>query len=143
MKTITNAELTIDHLHAEKIAKVKVSCTVNFTAIELCQMKMCPEGKLFKLKCQLWSSDRTFLERVFGGNERLFTIKKIFYFPDPTPTPSENRTFEVTLGEGVLDEDGWLGGYVDEIYGKLILLNLYTLNQVTRNTNIVKHRFDS
>jgi hypothetical protein len=31
--------------------------------------------------------------------------KRVFFFPDATPMGSETRTFEVVLGEGVLDED--------------------------------------
>ncbi len=143
MATITNAKLSIEHDHAKRLAHVTVTCTVNFTAFELCQMKTCPEVKLFRLKCQLWSLDKTIFEIIFGsGNRNLYTLSDVFYFPDPTPTLSENRTFKVTVGEGLLDEDGWEGGYVDEIYGKLNLYNLYTRNQVTRNTNVVAHRFN-
>jgi hypothetical protein len=143
MATIKNAKLSISHQHAERIANVKVTCTVEFTAFELCQMKQCPEVKLFRLKCKLWSHDTTIPEIWFGGgNETLYSFKKVFYFPDPIPTSLENRTFEAKLGEGVLDEDGWEGGFVDEIYGKLYLFNLYTRNQVTKNTNVVEHRFD-
>ena len=54
-------------------------------------------------------------------------------FIHSTATVEEN----VTLGEGVLDED-W---GTDEIYGKLILTNEYTLVQVKKKTNQVSHNF--
>lgn len=55
--------------------------------------------------------------------------------------PNLTGSFDVTVGEGVLDEDGFLGGYVDEVYGKLLLTNLYTTVTVTKTTNVVSHRF--
>lgn len=143
MAKITNRKLSIKHDHEKKLAHVKVTCTVNFNSIELCQMKLCPKARLFRLKCELWSYDVTLPEIMFGeGNRSLYTFSNVFYFPDPTPTSSEDRTFEVTLGEGVLDEDGWEGGYVDEILGKLYLFNLYTTKMVVGNTNIVSHSFE-
>ena len=50
---------------------------------------------------------------------------------------SETRTFEVVLGEGVLDED-W---GQDEVYGKLILTNLFSLVPVIKKSNVVHHSF--
>jgi hypothetical protein len=49
----------------------------------------------------------------------------------------EERSFDVTLGEGVLDED-W---GQDEVYGKLALVNLFTLVKIEKKTNTVSHHF--
>ncbi len=133
MATITNASLSLTHDHTKKTVKSVVRCTVNFTALELCQMKSCSEAKLFKLKCQLWGED----SGLTGADDFLFTYTTVFFLPDASPTGSESRTFEVVLGEGVLDED-W---GQDEVYGKLILTNLFTLVQVAKKTNVVHHSF--
>ena len=133
MASITNAVLSISHDHRKQLAVPTVKCKVKFSALELCQMKNCPEAKLFKLKCQLWGQDGF----LTGADDFLFTYSNVFYFPDSSPAATEDRTFTVTLGEGVLDED-W---GQDEIYGKLILQNLLTGNSGSRNTNVVSHSF--
>lgn len=133
MATITNAVLAISHDHTKKTARPVVKCTVNFTPLELCQMKTCAGTRLFKLKCQLWGAD----SGLTGADDFLYTYSNVFYFPDPSPTPSENRAFDVLVGEGLLDED-W---GEDEIYGKLILQNLSTMVQITKKTNEVHHSF--
>jgi len=133
MATITNASLSLAHDKHKKTVNSVVRCTVNFTALELCHMKTCKEARHFKLKCQLWGED----SGLTGADDFLFTYATVFFFPDATPAASESRTFEVLLGEGVLDED-W---GQDEVYGKLILTNLYTLVKVTKRTNVVHHSF--
>ena len=132
MATITNATLALAHDRTKKTVKATVRCNVNFTALELCQMKQCG-GNWFKLKCQLWGED----SGLTGADDFLFTYTTVFFFPDGSPTATETRTFDVVLGEGVLDED-W---GQDEVYAKLILTNLVTLVQVKKNTNTVVHSF--
>ncbi len=132
MASITNAILSIAHDHEKKTAKVKVTCNINFTSLELCQMKSC-RGNWFKLKCQLWGED----SGLTGADDFLYTLSNVFYFPDGTPTATETRTFEVVVGEGLLDED-W---GTDEVYAKLILYNLNTLVNISKNTNTVSHNF--
>ena len=133
MATITNATLSLQHDHEKKTVRATVRGTVNFTIPENCQMKACPEGKFFKLKCQLWGSE----SGLTGADDFLFTYPNVFYFPDPTPTTTESRSFDVVLGEGVLDED-W---GEDEVYALLKLVNLYTLVSVQKKTNTVSHSF--
>lgn len=133
MASITDAVLTIAHDHRKKLATPVVKCKVKFTDLELCQMKNCPKQKLFKLKCQLWGEDGF----LTGADDHLWTYSDVFYFPDPTPTATEARTFTVTVGEGVLDED-W---GQDEVYGKLILQNLLTGSSGSKKTNVVHHSF--
>jgi hypothetical protein len=133
MATITDRKLTLTHDHNKKTVRAVVTCKVNFTALELCQMKTCPDTRLFKLQCQLWGED----SGLNFGDDFLFTYSDVFFFPDPTPTTTESRTFTVVLGEGVLDED-W---GQDEVYGLLKLTNLNTLVQVKKKTNTVSHSF--
>lgn len=133
MASITNAKLTIRHDHNKKLAHATVTCDVNFTALELCQMKTCREGRHYKLKCQLWGADSGFN----GADDFLYTYGTTFYFPDGSPSATENRSFEVTLGEGVLDED-W---GQDEVFGKLLLTNLTSSAQISKKTNTVSHSF--
>ena len=133
MATITNATLNLTHDHTKKTVRAVVKCTVNFTTLELCQMKACREARFFKLKCQLWGAD----SGLTGADDFLFTYSNAFFFPDPTPAASENRSFDVLLGEGVLDED-W---GQDEVYGLLKLVNLGTLVEVKKKTNTVSHSF--
>ncbi len=133
MATITNATLALTHDHRKKTVRAVVRCNVNFTALELCQMKECAGIRFFKLKCQLWGAD----SGLTGADDLLFTYSNVFFFPDPTPTATESRTFDVLLGEGVLDED--FGQ--DEVYGLLKLVNLSTLVEVRKKTNTVSHSF--
>lgn len=134
MAFITDAHLEIAHDHRKKTARPVVTCKVYFSPFELCLMKGCPEENMFKLKCQLWGSDWP------DADDYLYTYSNLHYFPDPTPTSTESRTFDVTVGEGLLDEDGWPRPK-DEIYGKLILYNLFTGVKTARKTNVVKHYF--
>lgn len=133
MATITEAKITISHNHTKKTARPVVTCKVNFTGTELCLMKACPKQKMFKLKCQLWGED-SFLT---GADDFLYTYNTVYYFPDPTPTSPESRQFDVTVGEGLLDED-W---GQDEVYGKLILQNLFAWVKIQKKTNVVSHHF--
>ena len=134
MATITNQKLVITHNHTLKTARCVVTAKVNFTQLEMFLMT---QGLKFKMKCELWGDD----SGLTGSDDKLFTYTPAKYFPDPTSTASEAVTFDVTVGEGILDEDGFLGGYVDEVYGKLILTNLYTSVTVTKTTNVVSHSF--
>ena len=138
MATISNRALKITHDHRKNTANPVVTCTVRFSTLELCQMKNCPEARLFKLKCQLWGADISVGEWWRGSDDYLYTYNDVNYFPDPTPSASEPRTFDVTVGEGLLDED-WLG--TDEIYGLLLLYNLLTGTVIKKRTNVVSHSF--
>jgi hypothetical protein len=130
MASISNPTLTISHDHTKKTAHPVVKAKINFTQFELNQMK---QGLQFRLKCQLWGAD----SGLTGADDFLFTYANVKFYPDATPAVTEDAVFDVVLGEGVLDED--LG--TDEIYGKLILTNLFTLIEVKKNTNQVSHNF--
>jgi hypothetical protein len=127
MATITERKLTISHNHDTRTAKCTVTAKVNFTLFEFNQMR---EGLRFRLRCTLWGDD--------AANDSLqFTYPTVKMFPDGNPTRTESIKFEATLGEGVLNEDQG----VDEIYGKLTLLNTFTNQSVNGNTNVVTHSF--
>lgn len=99
------------------------------------QMTGAPSGSFFKLKCKL----RSGVGGVFDfGEDDLFTYSNIYYFPDATSAASESRTFDVSLGEGVLDED--IG--TDEVYAQFMLVNMSTGNGVNKNSNTVSHEFN-
>jgi len=129
MATLSKPSLSINHDHNKKVGKVMVTGKITFTEFEMNQMK---EGLKFKVKCALWGED----SGLTGDDDHLFTLTNK-YLPDASPTAVENYKFEVTVGEGVLDED-W---GTDEVYAKVTLINLYTLVAVSKSSNIVSHSF--
>ncbi len=131
MASITNRVLTIKHDHKRHVVHVKVTCNVNFSGLELCQIRTCPEHKMFKLKCQLWGDDPIW-------DDFLYTFPSVLYLPSAGPVATETAQFEDTVGEGLLDED-WIGK--DEVYGKLILYNLAVNTVISKNTNVIHHSF--
>ena len=133
MASLSEVKLTISHDHRKKLVTPKVVCKVNFSPIELCLMTNCPKHKMFKLRCSLWGEDGF----LTGADDFLWNYSDIYYFPDASPTTPESRTFVVTLGEGVLDED--FGK--DEVYGLLKLQNLFTGATLQKKTNVVSHYF--
>ena len=74
MATITNAVLTLAHDHRKKTVQATAKCRVNFTELELCQMKNCAGARFFKLKCQLWGED----SGLNFGDDFLFTYSQAF-----------------------------------------------------------------
>jgi hypothetical protein len=132
MPTLTNRTLTITRDPRKKTARCVVKCNVNFNALELCQMKACPKASHYRLRCRLMGEDNG-LGALINPDDVLFIYSDIFNFPDPTPTATEARTFDITVGESLLDED--IGR--DEIYGLLILTNLATNAQLKKKTNVV------
>ena len=133
MAEITDRKLTIKHDHSKNTAHAVVTCKITFTGLELCMMRACPEERMFVLKCQLWGADSGFT----GSDDFLYTYSTVFAFPDGSPSSPESRTFDVTVGESILDED-W---GKDEVYGRLILRNLFTMVEKRRHTNTVSHSF--
>ncbi len=132
MAAISGAKLTIKRDTSRNTADVKVTCKVHFTGLELCLMKLCAKSPWFKLKCQLWGAD----SGLTGSDDFLYAFAP-YYFPDGTPSATESRSFDVTVGESLLDED--LGK--DEVYGRLILTNLFNRIDTRKNTNQVTGHF--
>jgi hypothetical protein len=130
MATITNAHLAISVDSHKKTARCVVTAKVFFTAYEMREMK---EGLKYVLHCSLWGED---LGNWLNPDDYLYGYGSK-HFPDTSPTTSENVTFDVTVGVGLLDED-W---GTDEVYGLLTLRNLYTGNKVKAKTNVIKRKF--
>jgi hypothetical protein len=133
MASILNRVLTLKRDREKHTVRAIVKCDIRFTDLELCQMKSC-QVRHYKLRCELWGKELGLAEQIFfGSDDYLFTYSDIYFFPDGTPTLTESRSFDVTIGDSLLDED--LGR--DEIYGKLKLYNLGTGALLARETNIV------
>jgi hypothetical protein len=133
MASITDVKLRISHDQDKKLAHVEVSCKLAFTTLEVCLMQACEKSRLFKLKCGLWGEDSWFT----GADDYLYTMPDVYFFPDGSPSLSESRTFKVTVGEGLLDED-WGR---DEVYARVYLSNYLTQTTISRKSNVVKHHF--
>ena len=133
MAKIMNAVLSLSHDHTKKTVRAVAKCTVKFSELELCEMKTCNIANMFKLKCKLRGKD----SGLTGSDDQLFTYPSATFFPDADPTSAEHRTFDVLLGEGVLDED-W---GQDEVYARFQLVNLYTLVSISKDSNVVSHSF--
>ena len=86
MATITTARLSISRDRSRKTATPMVTCGVSFTPFEINQMK---QGLRFRLKCQLWGAD----SGLTGGDDLLFTYPNLKFFPDASPTGTEEVTF--------------------------------------------------
>lgn len=139
MASIASAVLSISHDHTKKTATPVVKTVIRFSELELCQMRAC-RGRWFKLKCELWSKDTLFNDplRPFDStDDRLFTYSDVHFFPDANPAASESRAFQVTVGEGLLNED--FG--TDEIYAIVRLYNLTTGQLISKKSNVVSHSF--
>jgi hypothetical protein len=134
MASIRNARLSLTRDASRKTVRAVVTCDVVFTPQDLCQMKVCPQTPYFKLRSELWGEDGTIFT---GRDDHLYTYADIHYFPDTSPTATETRTFDVTVGTSLLNED--IG--TDEIYGKLRLTNLYTRTEVAVKTNVISGNF--
>jgi hypothetical protein len=132
MALITSSKLDITVDAAKKTATPVVTCTILFTSFEMSQMK---QGLRFRLDCELWGED---LGRGnwLDADDFLYRYSSKF-FPDPTPTASESVTFKATFPKSVLDEDIW----TDEVYGDLLLRNLYTNVAVRKKTNVISYSF--
>jgi hypothetical protein len=132
---IKEASLTITHDPEKSLAHPVVTCKVKFTDIELCMMKNCPEQRMFKLMAELWT-DNSFWPEVyqnwfFGPDKCVYNYQDMFWFPDPSPTRIESRTFDDgNIGESRLDQE-W---GPDEIYGVVTLLNRFTNAMVAKKT---------
>ena len=130
MASLSNATLTLNRDAAKKTVRAVARCRITYTQFELNQMQ---QGLQFRMRAKLMGAD----SGLFGGDDDLFTYTPAKFYPDATPTSVETATFEVTLGDEVLDED--LGR--DEIFARFELTNLFTLNVVRRNSPEVSGSF--
>lgn len=133
MPTLTMAKLNIDVNLPSNRAKVVVTTRIRFSQLELAQMS---SGLRFKLDCKVWGEDRG-QNAWIDADDHLFTFATQFFFPDATPTMSENAKFERDVPLTTLNEDAT----TDEIYAELILKNLETGATTVLRTNKVEHQF--
>jgi hypothetical protein len=136
MPQIQNPKLAINPIKEKSLSECTVTCRIRFFPDELAVIKVLPQLK-FKLKCELWGSevDKT------NKDDKLWVFESVLSFPDSTPTEYENARFFVVLNDDMLNEDMFLEGPQDEIYGKLILTHKL-FPKTERKTNVVTDTFD-
>ena len=124
MPYLSNCTLTTKRDSAKKLIAVTAKATVNFSTLERSFMSLFPAERYYRLKCKLYGEDGW-----LDQDNVLYVFTDAFYFPDGTvPDGTERRTFEVTLGEGVLDED--LGR--DEVYARFSIYSYLASRTVSR-----------
>lgn len=133
MATLTSASIGIgpDPTNVNR-SIVKVACKIVFSAYEMSQMKI---GLKFRLDCKLWGEDLG-QGNWLNADDFIFSYASKIY-PDATPTATESAVFEASLPNSWLDED-W---GTDEVYGDILLTNLYTNVGVRRRTPNFVHNF--
>ena len=132
MALLAAANLAINVSGATKTARCIVTCRAMFTAFELKEMQ---EGLKFVMHCNLWGEDLG-IGNWLDPDDFIFSYASKF-FPDANPTASETATFDATLGTSLLDED-W---GTDEVYGLVMLKNLFTNVTIKRKTNVIVRAF--
>jgi len=127
MATINNCELKlIEHDHKRHVATVRVSYRVVLSTVERAMT-----GLRFREKIQLWGADSP------DPDDFLFEFATSSF-----PTEADgvvNRERTVTVGDDVLDEDGWLRP-TDEVYAKVWVTPLLPTGDYERS-NTIEHRF--
>lgn len=126
MATINNLRLVlVNHDHKNHTATVKVSYRVHLSSVERNMV-----GLRFREKIQLWGSDP-------GPDDYLYE-----FYTSTFPRESDavvNRERTVTIGDDVLDEDGWFYP-TDEVYAKVWVKPLLPRGDYKRS-NQIEHRF--
>jgi hypothetical protein len=131
MPSITNRVLTIERREGGKNYNVRVECDIQFTDIELCQMKVCgEETKLYKLKCSVLGDDPVF-------DDFLFSYSDVKYYPEGNPIPKEHAIFETSASGGLLNED-W---GTDDLFARLTLQNLASHVSIEKDTDVIHANF--
>ncbi len=121
MATITNRRLTLTP-GANNTIITTVKCRVNFNPFEMAHMLALPAVSHYQLRCQLWGRDTIVGEDLIDDLRFIYPIVK--FFPDATPTASEDFAFTIVLPRAFLNED--VVG-LDEIYGRLTLRSHHSL----------------
>lgn len=128
MATIHTPVLTlVSHDHNKKTATVKVEYTLHQSAVERNLV-----GLQFRETIQLWGSDSP------DPDDFLFSFATTFY-SSVKSSVHINRSRSVTLGDDVLDEDGFLRP-TDEVYARVCVAPLMPSSDC-KNSNQIEHRF--
>jgi hypothetical protein len=133
MATITTAQIVIapDTTNVNR-SIVTVTCTISFVLIEMELMK---QGLKFRLDCKLWGEDLGQGNWLNPDDFILAFASKIY--PDASPTMTEIARFSASVPNSWLNED--IG--TDEIYGDILLTNLFTNVALRRKTPVFVHSF--
>ena len=127
MASITNLKLELlEHNHKRKTAKVRVSYKVRLSSVERNMT-----GLVFRETIQLWGADFP------DPDDHLYNFATQYFPKEKDGIVSRSRT--VTLGEEILDEDGFPSP-TDDVYAKVCITPILPSGQC-RNSNEIHHRF--
>jgi len=127
MSTISSLKLQLlKHDHAKKTATVKVSYKLLLSLVE---RKM--HGLRWKETIQLWGSDSP------DADDYLYTYPISTFSTETDGSISRSRT--VTIGDDILDEDGFFRP-TDEVYAKVWATPLLP-SKAYKKSNQIKHKF--
>jgi len=127
MATIQNLRFTLlEHDHHKRTATVRVSY-----AAQLSQLERNMNGLRFREKIQLWGADSP------DADDFLFEFATATFPREADGVVNRVRT--VTVGDDVLDEDGWPRP-TDEVYAKVWITPLLPAGDYKRS-NEIQHKF--
>lgn len=127
MATISNLSLElVEHNHQRHIATVRVSYRVRLSNVERNMT-----GLRFVEKIQLWGADSP------DPDDFLFSFPTSSFATESDGIVNRERT--VTVGDDVLDEDGFPRP-TDEVYAKVWITPALPSGHY-RRSNIIEHRF--
>ncbi len=127
MATIQNPKLElVTHDHHKHTAAVRVSYRVLLSSIERAMI-----GLRFREKIQLWGADSP------DPNDFLFEFGTTTFLTESDGVVNRERT--VTVGDDVLDEDGWPRP-TDEVYAKIWVTPILPSGDFAKS-NEIEHRF--
>lgn len=116
----------LDHDHKNKTATIRASYTTHLAGVESNMA-----GLRFREKIQVWGSDSP------DPDDFLYEFTTATFPTSHTGSVARSRT--VTVGDEVLDEDGWPRP-TDEIYAKVWVTPLLPAGDYKRS-NEIHHRF--
>jgi hypothetical protein len=127
MSSISGLRLAlIEHDHQRHTATVRVSYRVNLSAVERNM-----EGLRYKEKIQLWGADSP------DPDDYLYEFASSSFSRESDGVVNRERT--VTVGDDVLDEDGFWRP-TDEVYAKVWVVPLLPSSDF-KSSNTIGHRF--
>ncbi len=127
MATITNLKLELlEHNHQTRTAKVKVSYKVYLSSVERNMT-----GLRYRENIELWGEDTP------DPDDFLYRFPTAVFPAEQDGVVSRSRT--VTVGDDVLDEDGFPRP-TDEVYAKVCIKPLLPTGNC-RKSNVIKHKF--
>jgi hypothetical protein len=127
MATVHTPELElIEHSHSKKTATLMVTYVLHQSAVERNMT-----GLRYKETIQLWGADSP------DSDDFLYAFPTTTYSNSPSVHIERSRT--VTLGDDILDEDGFFRP-TDEVYAKVCVTPQLPSGHC-KNSNEIHHRF--